>query len=137
MDIHSVIPTLCVSPQIQADDLETLARLGYRTIICNRPDGEAVDQPQSSVLANYASRLGIEFFYQPVISGQIEPADGEQFAQLLTRAKPPVLAYCRTGTRSIILWALSERGKQTPAAIRQLTVQAGYQIGQQYIEGQA
>jgi len=114
MDIKKISPFIAVSPQISVTDIGILASQGYRSIICNRPDGEGDDQPRASELAAAAQRHGMDFHYQPVISGQVSDDDVADFGALMASVDGPVLAFCRTGTRSITLWALSE--------IRHLTV---------------
>ncbi|MGD8416404.1 MAG: TIGR01244 family sulfur transferase [Pseudomonadales bacterium] len=108
MDIRKISPFFSVSPQISPADVGILASQGYRTIICNRPDGEADDQPDAAEIGAAAKRHGLTFHAHPVRAGQVTDDDVTQFASLLGDAEGPVLAFCRTGTRSISLWALGE-----------------------------
>ncbi len=86
--------------QIAADDLAEIAALGYRSVICNRPDGEGgAEQPTSDALAVRAKELGLEFAYLPVVMETLD-AQVPAFARLLERLPSPVLAFCRTGNRS-------------------------------------
>lgn len=91
--------------QITAEQVPQLAAQGYRTIICNRPDGEE-GAVASSTIAAAARAHGIEFIYQPVQFSSLSPADGERFAEALDAFPQPVLAYCRTGRRCAALWVL-------------------------------
>jgi sulfide:quinone oxidoreductase len=120
--------TLSVAAQIQPDDLQALAKAGFKTIINNRPDGEEMNQPSAAVMAEQAKALGLDYFHQPVVGGMIGDADIEDFSRLLDNAAQPVLAYCRTGTRCTVLWALSEAGKQAPESIVNRAAEAGYDL---------
>ncbi|HEY0197416.1 MAG TPA: TIGR01244 family sulfur transferase [Rhodanobacter sp.] len=106
MQLKQLSSALCVAPQIRMDDLSTLAAQGFRSIVNNRPDGEAADQPDSASLAATADRLGLAYRHVPVISGRLQDSDVESFAHALAELPAPTLAFCRTGTRSTMLWAL-------------------------------
>ncbi|WP_010103344.1 TIGR01244 family sulfur transferase, partial [Burkholderia oklahomensis] len=108
MDIRTLTDTLSVSPQIVAADLPALAQAGFRSIVCNRPDGEGPDQPTVAEIEAAAEPFGIAVRYLPVDSGKVTDTQGEQFGALLGTLPAPVLAYCRTGMRSATLWGLSQ-----------------------------
>lgn len=133
MDIHQLTHGLSVCPQLTPDNINELHQLGYQTIICNRPDGEQDDQPSSEQLKHESEKLGMTFIYQPIINGNIKLSDGEQFAAYVKSCHTPTLAYCRTGTRSTILWALSQHKQLSPEQIREQTSAAGYKIDESYI----
>ncbi len=97
-------PSITVAPQIAVSDLSQLALLGYKSIINNRPDGEESAQPASAEFAQQANELGLEYCYLPVVSGQITQEQITQFGALFTKLPKPVFAFCRTGTRSSLLW---------------------------------
>jgi len=128
MDIKTISPFLSVSPQISPLDVGILASRGFRTIICNRPDDEADDQPASSEIAAAAERHGLAFHAQPVIAGKVTDADVDAYAALLAQAEGPVLAFCRTGTRSISLWAMSEAHHLSIDAILDTAAVHGYDL---------
>jgi len=107
-DIKQVTDQFSVSAQITTDDIASLADRGIRSIICNRPDGEAADQPNVTEIESAAAEAGIALAYLPIISGEFNPADISDFHAALQRLPSPVHAYCRTGTRSITLWALAQ-----------------------------
>ena len=91
--------------QITPEDLNEAAKLGFRSIICNRPDHEdASDQPTSAIIQAQAKHLGLEFAYLPVQPHAITDSDGQGFGQLLDSLPAPVLAFCRTGNRSAQLY---------------------------------
>ncbi len=128
MDIKTISPFLSVSAQISESDVGILASRGFRTIISNRPDGEADDQPSTQALREAAGRHGIIFHAQPVKSGRITDDDVGAFASLLDGAAGPVLAFCRTGTRSISLWALAESHHLSPDVLLAATLSQGYDL---------
>jgi len=99
---------LSVGPQIRLDDLQTLADLGFRSIICNRPDGEAPDQPTFDQISAAASALNIEAKHIPVGLGQVNSHDAEIFNSTLRDLAHPTFAYCQSGFRSKKLWSLSQ-----------------------------
>ncbi|MDH3641051.1 MAG: bifunctional protein tyrosine phosphatase family protein/NAD(P)/FAD-dependent oxidoreductase [Gammaproteobacteria bacterium] len=128
MDIKQLTPFVSVSSQLSETDVGILAGQGYRTIINNRPDGEADDQPASTEIGAAARRHGMHYFALPVKSGVITDDDVAEFAALLESAEGPVLAFCRTGTRSVSLWALHEARHLSADAIYQSAKGAGYDL---------
>lgn len=100
-------PTFAVSPQLTIDDVRKAAQDGYRSIICNRPDGEEPSQPTAQTIGASAAALGLQFTQIPVTAGKATEDDVRLMEAALTIMKGPVLAYCRTGARSANLWALS------------------------------
>ncbi|CAG9294942.1 protein tyrosine phosphatase family protein [Celerinatantimonas diazotrophica] len=135
MEIHQITKQLSVCPQLTVDEIKTIHQLGYQTIICNRPDGEQPEQPKAEDLKQAAEELGMTFIFQPIVNGQIEFSDGTEFLSYLESSNTPILAYCRTGTRSTILWALSQHNRLSAEQIRQQTLAAGYKIDESYITG--
>lgn len=107
MIVRPLATDLSVSPQITTADVATLYELGFRSIVCHRPDGEASDQPTFVEIAQAADRAGIQAIYQPIIPGQGLTEEAVAFAALCAELPKPILAYCRTGTRSQTLWAMS------------------------------
>jgi sulfide:quinone oxidoreductase len=128
MKIAQLTPFLSVSQQLTPQNLGVAAAQGFKSVINNRPDGEGEDQPSASALAAMAERLGLAYRHIPVVSGKIADADVEAFAKALNDLKGPVLAFCRTGTRSTTLWALTEAWHLDPEAILKTAASAGYNI---------
>jgi uncharacterized protein (TIGR01244 family) len=95
--------TTFVSGQIAPEEI---AALGISTIVNNRPDGEEPGQPDSAVIEAAAKAAGIDYRHIPVAGGIAQPQVA-QMADALAQAKGPVLAFCRSGTRSTYLWALA------------------------------
>lgn len=93
--------------QLAREDVAEIAAAGYKSMICNRPDGEAgPGQPGHEEIAQAAREFGIAFAYVPVIPGKITPDDVEKFRAALAELPRPVLAYCRTGNRCSQLYQL-------------------------------
>jgi sulfide:quinone oxidoreductase len=107
LEARKVTDRLSVIGQITAADLPALAAQGYRTIICNRPDGEEPGQPRVASIEAAAQKLGLQFRNLPVVAGQIRAADARAFGQMVQELPGPVLAYCRSGARCGALWALA------------------------------
>lgn len=128
MQIAKLTDNLSVAPQVTERDLEEAAALGFKTVINNRPDGESPDQPRGTDLAAAAKRLGLEYRHIPVIGGQLNEAQIKAFGDALAAMPGPVLAFCRTGTRSTTLWALSSAQSLAPDAILTTAAGAGYNL---------
>lgn len=130
MQLKRLTPQLSVTPQIAPEDLPALAAQGFTTLIGNRPDGEQPGQPDHQAMQAAAEAAGLRYAFLPVVSGQVTAEHGQAFAELLAQAGGPVVAYCRTGTRSTILWALSQAGKQPWPQIVKTAADAGYDLSQ-------
>lgn len=128
MSVKQITPFLTVSSQILPGDVGVLAAQGFRAIINNRPDDESEDQPPSSDIAAATVRHGLAYRHIPVVSGAISDGDVQRFRQAMAELKGPVLAFCRTGTRSASLWALAEAPHLTPDALVRAAAQAGYDL---------
>ncbi|TBN41280.1 TIGR01244 family phosphatase [Paracoccus subflavus] len=126
MDLRQLTPNLAVSSQIELEDVALLARSGFRTLINNRPDTEdgAIDH---DLIAKAAAEAGMAYHYLPFFPGQVTPDLIQGFASALDGAKPAV-AYCRSGNRSTVLWALSQSGKQSESELLQTAADAGYDL---------
>lgn len=107
MTIRTLTPTLRVSPQIEPADVAALAASGFRSIVCNRPDGEESDQPPAAAIAAAAETQGLRFVHIPVVSGKIDEGAAAAMARALAELPAPVLAYCRSGARSEQLAAMA------------------------------
>lgn len=128
MDIKEVTPEFSVSPQVDKEDAPAIAEAGFSKIINNRPDGEAQDQPASLHLMTAISNAGMGYLHIPIVGSQISQQDIDDFRQALGSSKGPVLAFCRTGTRSIKLWALSAAKDRSIYDIIQVAARAGYDL---------
>lgn len=129
MKLNRITRELAVCAQICADDLPAIYAAGIRSLICNRPDGEAPDQPNFNEIDAAARALGLEAHYLPVESGKVSDEQAAAFGALLERIPRPALAWCRSGTRSATLWALSQAPRLPLPDILHSARQAGYDLG--------
>ena len=106
MVFQRISSKLSVSPQIATTDLPKVKAAGFKGIICNRPDGEAADQPRFSEIENAANEIGLAAIYVPVQSRAASKKDVAAFRKALEDLESPVLAYCGSGMRSASLWSL-------------------------------
>lgn len=128
MEIRELTPFLSVSPQIAERDLPAIAALGFKGVISNRPDKEEDTQPASAAIAAAAEQAGLAYRHIPVVSGKVTDADVEAFAAALAEMPGPLLAFCRTGTRSTTLWALSQAPHIDADAILRVAAAAKYDL---------
>ena len=128
MPFKALTPSLSVSPQLSEADLAEAARDGFRAIIDNRPDGEEPGQPSAAEMQALAASHGMGFAHVPTVGGKISDEDVALMAHALSRLDGPVLAYCRTGTRSTTLWALSQVGAQPAEVLIATAAGAGYDL---------
>lgn len=131
MQLHKLTDQLSVSPQVALEDIPKLSDLGFKSVICNRPEKESEDQPEMLAIENAVKAAGLTWQHQPVISGNINDQDVEDFAKLMEKLPKPVFAFCRTGTRCSILWALSQANKMPVDEILDTTAEAGYNLNDQ------
>ena len=124
-EFRRVTDRISVSPQIALDDIDEAAAQGFRLIVNNRPDGEAPDQPPSREFEAAAAQAGLAYAHIPV-RGAPTPQQAETMRKLVEQADGPTLAFCRSGTRSIVSWAL---GQLMAGAPRDELVAAGVRAG--------
>lgn len=118
---------ISVAPQIAPTDVPAIKAAGFATIVNNRPDGEAADQPPGDAIRAVAEAAGLRYVAVPFAGGQLTPQVLAAMAEAMEH--PPVLAFCRSGTRSCNLWALAGalRGDD-PATMVDQAAAAGYDI---------
>jgi uncharacterized protein (TIGR01244 family) len=128
-DFRRVTDDFSTAPQISVADVAEAARQGFWTIINNRPDGEAPDQPSGAEIEAAAKAAGLAYIAIPVRGGPT-PDQVEQTLDLLADAEKPVLAFCRSGTRSIVTWSLSQAlsGAKSRDELISLGRSAGYDL---------
>jgi uncharacterized protein (TIGR01244 family) len=128
-DFRHVTDDLSVAPQISVADVDEAARLGFKTIINNRPDGEEPGQPSGHEIEAAAKAAGLAYYHLPVRGGPT-PEQVETTHMLMHEVEQPVLAFCRSGTRSIVTWSLSEAtsGHRGRGELIELGRQAGYDL---------
>jgi uncharacterized protein (TIGR01244 family) len=107
MSIMWIDRGFAVSPQLRPEELPEIAAAGYRGIVNNRPDGEAPEQPTSAAMEAEARRLGLDYAYIPIVPGQLDLEQARALRRFVGQIEGPVLAFCRSGSRSANLWKLS------------------------------
>ena len=128
-DFREVTPDFLTSPQIGSADLAEAVRRGCTMVINNRPDGEAEDQPEGADIAQAAQDAGLGYLAIPIDHSGFSDTQVALMEEALAKAQGPVLAYCRSGTRSTLLWALAQaRAGRDPAWIAERAWAAGYNV---------
>lgn len=128
-DFRQVTPTFWASPQIGLDDVQEAAARGFALIVNNRPEGESEDQVPSAAIAAATAELGLGYSAIPVTHAGFSEDQVEAMAAALREAGGPVLAYCRSGTRSTLLWALAQAAEgREPETIAAEAAVAGYDV---------
>ena len=128
MQSARVDDTLTVAYQIEPADVDAIRAAGFVAIINNRPEGEAPDQPAGREIEAAATAAGLAYTALPLGRDGVRPELIEGFRQAMDAAGGPVFAFCRTGTRSINLWALSQAGRRDASEIVGLAADAGYDL---------
>lgn len=101
IQVQPLSPDLSVAPQLGPDAMAALADAGYKSVINNRPDFEGgPDQPTSAQMEAAAEAAGLVYAYLPVAPGYQSPEEIARFAELMATLPRPILAFCRSGTRS-------------------------------------
>jgi uncharacterized protein (TIGR01244 family) len=128
MDIRALTPDYAVSPQIELSDLPAIKAAGYVTIIDNRPDGEIPPHLHTAPMQGAAEALGLTFVANPVIGGQLTMDNVTAQAAAIAASPGPVLAYCASGNRSSVVWALANAGQRPVDELVGLPARFGYQL---------
>lgn len=116
-----------VAGQILPEQVPDLAAQGFAMIVNNRPDGEAPGQPPAAAIEAAAAEAGLRYRFVPV--AQLTPEAIDQMEAALKEADGPVLAFCRSGTRSTYLWALARsRMGEEGDALAEKAARAGYDL---------
>ena len=128
MDIRPLTDDYAVSPQIAAKDLPAIAAAGYVAILCNRPDAEVGPEARADAIELAAREAGLAFSRNPVTHQGLNDEMVARQRAVVEEAGGPVLAYCASGTRSTIVWALGQAGRRPAAEIVERAARAGYDI---------
>ena len=128
MDIRALTPTYAVSPQIALEDLPAIKAAGYTTIINNRPDGEIPPHLHHTQMQAAATALGLTYVQNTVIGGAMTEANIVDQGKAIAASTGPVFAYCASGNRSSVVWALSNAGKMPTDDLIGLPARHGYQL---------
>lgn len=128
MDIRALTPTYAVSPQIAPEDLPTIKAAGYVTVIDNRPDAEIPGHLHTETMRAAVEGAGLRFVANPVIGGAITEDNVAMQRAAIEASEGPVFAYCASGNRSSVVWALAHAGTAPADALIGTAAQFGYNL---------
>jgi len=128
LDLKRINQDVSVSGQIQPEDVATLKSLGFVAIINNRPDGESPDQPAGAEIEAAAAAAGLAYHAIPLGREGVNPDLVERTRAVIEGSDGPVFCFCRSGTRSTTLWALSQAGQAEAKDIISHAEEAGYDM---------
>ena len=128
MDLKRINDHVSVSGQIRPEDVAALKAAGFVAIVNNRPDGESPDQPTGAEIAAAAAAAGLAYHAIPLGREGVSPELVAQTKAVLEGSTGPVFCYCRSGTRSTTLWALSQAGQVDADQIIAQAAEAGYDM---------
>jgi uncharacterized protein (TIGR01244 family) len=128
MEIKTITDAYAVSAQIEPEDVHTLVDEGFTTVICNRPDGEVPPALQAEAIQEAALAAGLTFVINPVVHGQLTQEILDIQATAIEDATGKCFAYCASGNRSTVVWALGNAGKLPTNQIIAAGESAGYQL---------
>jgi uncharacterized protein (TIGR01244 family) len=117
-----------VSGQISPEDVATLKSLGFVAIVNNRPDGESPDQPAGEEIEAAAKAAGLAYHAIPLGREGVNAELVEKTKAVIEGSDGPVFCFCRSGTRSTTLWALSQAGEMDASEIISQAAEAGYDM---------
>lgn len=129
MDIRALTPTYAVSPQIDLSDLPAIKAAGFTTVIDNRPDGEIAPHLHTPHMRAAAEALGLQFVANPVIGGALTMENVTAQAAAVAAATGPVFAYCASGNRCSVVWALMSAKDRPADELIGIPAQYGYNLG--------
>ncbi|MXO70919.1 TIGR01244 family sulfur transferase [Alteraurantiacibacter buctensis] len=128
-DFRQLSDQVWASPQITLADVQAAAAMGFALVINNRPEGESPDQTPGEDIAAAVRAAGMDYCAIPIAPGGFTHEQVADMAKALGEAGGPVLAYCRSGTRSTLLWSLAQAAAgEDPDSIASAALQAGYDI---------
>ena len=128
MQFKMITADFAVGPQPSLDELKHLRKFGFKSMMINRPEAESVDQPTHSEEVAVASEMGLQTVIMPVVSGQPTSELIEQFKKAYEELPKPIFAHCRSGPRSVMLWALGQKGQRDVEDIIRLAADAGFDV---------
>ena len=128
-DFRQLSDSFWASPQITTEDVAEAAERGFTLIVNNRPEGESEDQTPGDAIASAAKAVGLDYVSIPITHAGFSEAQVAQLAEALDASDGPVLGYCRSGTRSTLLWSLVQTSLGAePEEISAAAAQAGYDV---------
>lgn len=127
--IRHINESISVAPQIAVEHVADIAAAGFKTIVNNRPDDEDAGQPSGDAIRAAAEAAGLKYVAIPVTHAGFSHPQIDAMTQALTDLDGPVLAYCRSGTRSCNLWALAAaKAGRNPNLLLAQAEDAGYDL---------
>jgi uncharacterized protein (TIGR01244 family) len=130
MDIRPLTDSYSVTPQILPEDIPTIAAQGFKTVVCNRPDGEIPADIHAEAMRTLVEGAGMRFVINPVIPGGLSQENVDLQREAIDTTEGKVLAYCASGNRSSIVWALANAGRKPTDELIAAGTQYGYQTEQ-------
>lgn len=128
LDLKRINDHVSVSGQINPEDVATLKSLGFVAIVNNRPDGELPDQPAGDEIEAAAKAAGLAYHAIPLGREGVNADLVEKTKAVIEGSDGPVFCFCRSGTRSTTLWALSQAGEMDASEIISQAAEAGYDM---------
>lgn len=128
MTLRPLTERYAVAPQIAPADLPAIKAAGYTTIIDNRPDGEIPPDLHAATMQKAAEALGLTFVINPIIGGALTMDNVAAQKAVIDSAPGPILAYCASGNRSSIVWALALAGQRPTDELIAVPARFGYQL---------
>lgn len=137
LDIRHLTKDFAVSPQIEVQEIAAIQEAGFKTVLCNRPDAEVGPDRTAHRIREAAEAAGLAWAENIILGGAMTIENIRDQAQLASDGPQPVLAYCRTGTRSATAWALGQAGSIPTDEIVNRAAQAGYDLSPYRIQIEA
>lgn len=128
MDVRQVTTRYHVSPQIAPEDIAELKAAGFAKVICNRPDAEVPPSHQAHAVAAAARAADMRFEVHPLTHQTMTPENVARQMAMVEETDGPVLAYCASGTRCTVVWALAQAGTMPVDDILATAAEAGYDL---------
>lgn len=128
MEARRITPRYFVSPQISVEDVPAIAEAGFRSVICNRPDSEVPPSHQAAALREAVEQAGMTFHVLELTHQTMTPENVATQRGMAEGCEGPVLAYCASGTRCSVVWALGYACDEGVEGVLQKTAEAGYQL---------
>ncbi|NVO57214.1 TIGR01244 family phosphatase [Rhodobacteraceae bacterium B1Z28] len=128
MEIRPITPRYAVSPQITVEDVPAIAKAGFVKVICNRPNTEVPADMQSDAIGEAVRAAGMEYEILELTHQTMTPENVARQRDMAEGCSGPVLAYCASGTRCSVVWALGQCDRMSTDDILTATTSAGYQL---------
>ncbi|WP_170782797.1 TIGR01244 family sulfur transferase [Ruegeria lacuscaerulensis] len=128
MEIRPITPRYAVSPQITVEDVPAIVDAGFVKVICNRPNTEVPVDMQSDAIGQAVRAAGLEYEVLELTHQTMTPENVARQRDLAENCTGPVLAYCASGTRCSVVWALGQCDRMSTDDILEATTKAGYAL---------